>query len=51
MDMANISVIDNNNYLLLTNNIEYVGVRLIKANKMMKKSITIFYINFDLVAM
>lgn len=51
--MANIAiilVIKDNTCLLLKNNIEYIQAKFIKANKMIKRSMTTFFINSDLVS-
>lgn len=46
--IANILVVEDDNHLLYKNNVEYVWARFIEVSKMTKKSITIFFINFNL---
>ena len=49
IDIANILVIQNNNCLLFKNNIEYIWVKFMQANKIINRLITKFFTNPNLV--
>lgn len=49
--MVNILVFVGNNYFSFKNNIEYIWVKFMQANKMTKKSIEIFFKNLNLAMM
>lgn len=46
--MSNISVIEDNNYIILQNNIEYIWVKFIQVSKMTEMSIEMFFIQIEL---
>lgn len=49
--MIIIPVIKDNNFLLFKNNVEYAWVRFMQVSKITNRSMTMFFINFNLTLM
>lgn len=50
VSMTNIPIIENNHRFLFKNNVQYTWARFMQVSKITKKSMTMFFINPNLVS-